>query len=148
MENYLFSTWLRGTKTDFTVWTVELPVRVNLMLPSIVQVFSVTPAFETATIILCVAGVRSSTRKRRLTSVEVGFGRFFLCLRSAILRGLLAILMMTWGGPLSSSLSPVPEAAVLLKGLKHDSMMVDTCGILDRSLAAFAAARRGFRTTS
>ena len=40
------------------------------------------------------------------------------------------------------------EAAVLLKGLKQASMMVDDSGMLDKSFAAFAATRRGFRTTS
>ena len=40
------------------------------------------------------------------------------------------------------------EAAVLLKGLKQASMMVDDWGMLDKSFAAFAATRRGFRTTS
>ena len=95
MEICLDRTLLRGSKTDFTEWTVGLPARVNLMLPSIVHVFSVTLAFEIATIILWEAGVRSSTRKRRLVSVEMGLGRFFLFLRSAILSGLDEILIMT-----------------------------------------------------
>ena len=111
------------------------------MVPSIVQVLSVTLAFEMATIILWEAGVRSSTRKRRLSSAEVGLGRFFLCLSSAILSGFEAILMMTWAGPLSL-------VAELLNGLKHDSKTVAYWGTLEMSLVAFAAVRRGLRTRS
>ena len=41
-----------GSKTDLTVNTVCLPVSVNLMFPSMVQVFSVSLALEMDTIIL------------------------------------------------------------------------------------------------
>ena len=50
--------------------------------------------------------------------------------------------MMTWDGAASG------VAAVALNGLKQASINVAIWGTLERSLAAFAAERRGLRTRS
>ena len=71
-----------------TVNTVGLLVSVNLMFPSTVQVFSVSLALEMATIILCVAGVRSSTRKRALSVEMVDLGMCFRFFSKDILNAL------------------------------------------------------------
>ena len=77
-----------GSKTDLTVNTVGLPVSVNLMFPSTVQVSSVSLALEMATIILWVAGVRSSTRKRALSVEMVDLGMCFRFFSKDILNAL------------------------------------------------------------
>ena len=66
------------------------------MTPSMVQILEAALDFEMADSILCVAGVRSSTRITLLPSA--GFGMFFLCFRIAILMGLEDNLMMTGVG--------------------------------------------------
>ena len=129
-----------GSKTDLTVWTPSCPSMVYLITPSMVHTFSARLDLEIADSILWEAGVRSSTRMNLFSSLPVGLGRFFLCLRMATLTSLEDTFIMTWGGP--------SELAAALKGRKQASMTVAAWGTLVRSLAALAATSSGLRMTS
>ena len=112
------------------------------MVPSMVQTFVAALDLEMAAKTLWVAGVRSSTSIRRFESASTGLGRLLRFFSRAILIGRDEILIMTWGGGLSSWSAWSPPATVALKGLKQASTTVVTCGTLGRSLAALAATNR------